>query len=74
MRRFLLHQRILSTVDNIFISFKVCVHVPVAGGTVGDSRGSKSITRCHEDREVDKCNADLRKTSLSVLSTEVVCA
>lgn len=74
MSMFLLHQRILSTVDNIFISFKVCVHVPVAGGTVGDSRGSNSITRCHEDREVDKCNADLRKTSLSGLSTEVVCS
>lgn len=74
MSMFLLHQRILSTVDNIFISFKVCVHVPMAGGTVGDSRGSNSITRCHADREIDKCNADLRKTSLSGLSTEVVCS
>ena len=74
MRRFLLHQRILSSGENILVSFKVWIHVPAAGGTVEESRGSNSITRCHGDREVDKCNADLRKTSLSGLSTEVVCS
>lgn len=30
------------------------------------------MTECHEDREVDKCDAHLRKTRLSGLPTKVV--
>lgn len=46
--------------NNILLSFKVCVDIHLAGGTVVNAE-SGSLTKCHGNREVDQCKAHLRK-------------
>lgn len=41
---------------------------------MGDPGGGNSMTRCHGDRQVDKCGAHLKKTSFSGLTTKVICS
>lgn len=43
----------------------------LAGGIVGDAGSSNSMTKCHKDREGDRCNDHSKKTRLSGLPTEV---
>lgn len=47
--------------NNILISFKVCVDIHLAGGTVVDAGSGKSLTKCHGNRELDQCHAHLKK-------------